>query len=230
LGVGIPLSDYYEYDPANNSWRQICGIPAGGRSNHTAFSIADTGYVTLGRLTSGVVNDLWQFLPQPTSVIDTAFCQGSTLSLDAFVTGGTYLWSNNSTNSSLQVNTPGVYWVEKTVNNCIHIDTFNITQLSAPLISLGNDTTLCDGSTLILDATNSGATYQWQDNSTNATFTVTQADTFYEAVDLNGCIATDTIIVDYQSYPTVDFGADTALCQGESLTLDATTSGATYEW
>src|SRR5690606_14415326 len=144
--------------------------------------------------------------------------------------GATYAWQDNSTNATFTVTQAGQYWVDVTTNGCSTSDTINVSYKPLPTVNLGNDTTLCDGETLTLDATNSGATYLWQDNSTNATFTVSQADTFYVAVDLNGCIATDTIIVDYQSYPIVDLGADTTLCQGESLTLDATNSGATYAW
>src|SRR5690606_32365077 len=144
--------------------------------------------------------------------------------------GATYAWQDNSTNATFTVTQAGQYWVDVTTNGCSTSDTINVSYKPLPTVNLGNDTTLCDGETLTLEATNSGATYLWQDNSTNATLTVSQADTFYVAVDLNGCIATDTIIVDYQSYPIVDLGADTALCQGESLTLDATNSGATYLW
>jgi len=161
---------------------------------------------------------------------DTTLCQGESLTLDATNSGATYAWQDNSTNATFTVTQAGQYWVDVTTNGCSTSDTINVSYKPLPIVNLGNDTTLCDGETLTLDATNSGATYLWQDNSTNATYTVTQADTFHVAVDLNGCIATDTVIVDYQSYPIVDLGADTALCQGESLTLDATNSGATYSW
>jgi gliding motility-associated-like protein len=122
--------------------------------------------------------------------------------------------------------------VDVTINGCSTSDTIDVSYKPLPIVNLGNDTTLCDGETLILDATNSGATYLWQDNSTNATFMVTQADTFYVAVDLNGCIATDTIIVDYQEDLSAVFVTDTILfCAGEELTLDATVQiSATYLW
>ncbi|MEX2380053.1 MAG: kelch repeat-containing protein, partial [Vicingaceae bacterium] len=230
LGVGTPLNDFYEYDPATDSWSQICGIPSGGRSNYTAFSILDTAYVTLGRLSSGIVSDLWQLLLKPTSTTKTTFCQGSNLQIDAFETGGTYLWNDSTTKSYIRVNTSGKYWVETTVNNCSKVDTFVVQQIPRPTVDLGADTTLCAGETLTLDATYSGATYQWQDNSTDSTFTVNKGGTYYVVVNLDGCVASDLIRVNYKSRPVVDLGSDTTLCQGDSLYLDVTTANATYLW
>ena len=96
-------------------------------------------------------------------------------------------------------------------------------------LNLGNNTTLCQGESLTLDATNSNATYLWQDNSTNPTFTVTQQGSYWVEVTNNCGTTTDTINVSYNPLPTVSLSNDT-LCQGETLTLDATTSNATYLW
>ena len=62
-------------------------------------------------------------------------------------------------------------------------------------INLGNNTTLCQGETLTLNATTPDAnTYLWQDNSTNPTFTITQPGTYWvEVIDICGTIITDTI-------------------------------------
>jgi gliding motility-associated-like protein len=65
-------------------------------------------------------------------------------------------------------------------------------------INLGNDTTLCVGQTLLLDATSPNAgSYLWQDNSSNSTYTVTQQGTYFVKVtnDDNCSLATDTISV-----------------------------------
>ena len=105
--------------------------------------------------------------------------------------------------------------------------------ISPPSISNGftfnlvNDTTLCQGETLTLDATSSNAAYLWQDNSTNPSFTVTQQGTYWVEVTNNCGTTTDTINVSYNALPTVNLSNDT-LCQGETLTLDATSSNATY--
>jgi hypothetical protein len=98
------------------------------------------------------------------------------------------------------------------------------------ILDLGNDTSLCQGETLILDATTSNATYLWQDNSINPTFNVTQQGTYWVEVTVNSTTIGDTININFNPLPTINLGNDTTLCQGESLTLDVTTSNATYLW
>ena len=61
------------------------------------------------------------------------------------------------------------------------------------ILNLGNDTTLCEGEILILDATFPGASYLWQDNSTNPAFTVSQQGTYRVKITLNACSIRDTI-------------------------------------
>jgi gliding motility-associated-like protein len=104
-----------------------------------------------------------------------------------------------------------------------------VTYDSAPIVDLGNDTTLCDGQSLLLDATITSATYLWQDNSTAATLTVTSAGTYWVEVT-DGCAERDTVFVNYNPVPQVDLGNDTAICIGEMIVLDATTPSATYLW
>ena len=50
---------------------------------------------------------------------DTAKCDYETLSLKASANFSSYLWSNNSTASSIDVINPGTYWLEVTnINGC----------------------------------------------------------------------------------------------------------------
>lgn len=100
-------------------------------------------------------------------------------------------------------------------------------------IDLGNDTALCQGDSLILDATAlnaSTAQYLWQDGSTNSTFNVTQQGIYWVKVINNCNVSTDTINVDYNPLPVIDIGMNTTICQGETKNLDGTTLNATYLW
>jgi gliding motility-associated-like protein len=124
---------------------------------------------------------------------DTTLCQGETLTLDANTSNATYLWQDNSTNPTLNVTQQGTYWVEVT-NSCgTTSDTINVNYNPTPTINVGNDTTLCQGDTLTLDANTSNATYLWQDNSTNPAFNVIQQETYWVEVTVNNCSTTDTI-------------------------------------
>jgi gliding motility-associated-like protein len=161
---------------------------------------------------------------------DTSLCQGETLTLDATAPNATYLWQDNSSNPTFDVTQQGTYWVTITVNNCSKSDTINLNFNSLPTISFGNDTTLCQGETLTLDATAPNATYLWQDNSFSPTFNVTQQGTYWvETINNCGTIS-DTINVNFNAISTILVENDTSLCQGETITLDATTPNATYLW
>ncbi len=161
---------------------------------------------------------------------DTTLCQGGNVLLDATTPGSTYLWQDNSTNPTFNATTTGTYWVQITTNCGVLSDSIDITFSTAPVITLGNDTTLCQGQNLALDVTTAGATYQWQDNSTNPTFNITTAGTYWVYVDVNGCSDEDSIIVQYLNLSLAQLGPDTMLCDGDVLLLNATSPGANYLW
>ena len=161
---------------------------------------------------------------------DTTICQGATLTLNATTSNASYLWQDNSSNPSFTVTQPGTYWVKVTVNSNITTDTINVNYNPLPSINLGNDTTICQGATLTLNATTSNATYLWQDNSSNPSFTVTHPGTFWVKITVNSCSTSDTINVNYNPLPSINLGNDTTICQGARLTLNATTSNAIYLW
>jgi len=161
---------------------------------------------------------------------DTSLCQGETLLLDGTTPNASYLWQDNSTNPTFTVTQQGVFWVEVTVNNCSNTDTVNIGYITIPSIDLGQDTALCQGDTLLLDATSLNATYLWHDNSTNPTFNITQQGTYWVQVLVNNCSNSDTITLNYYPNPTVNLGTDTTICEGETFIIDASTLNATYLW
>ena len=161
---------------------------------------------------------------------DTTVCAGDTLALDATTAGGSYLWQDTSTGASFDVTSPGTFYVEVTVGNCKGSDTLLVQYDPPVLVTLGNDTTLCPGATLLLDATTAGATYRWQDLSTNSTFMVTASGSYYVDVLIGNCSGSDTVQIQYDSQIQVSLGNDTTLCEGDTLILDATTAGASYLW
>jgi gliding motility-associated-like protein len=163
---------------------------------------------------------------------DTTLCLGETLMLNATIPNVTYLWQDNSTNPTFNVSQQGTYWAEVTLNNCTDSDTVIISYNLLVNVDLGNDTTLCLGEILMLNATIPNATYLWQDNSTNSIFNVSQQGTHWAEVTLNNCTDVDTVIINYNLLllANVDLGNDTTLCLGEILMLDATTPNVTYLW
>jgi len=161
---------------------------------------------------------------------DITLCTGESLFLDAFIPGATYEWQDHSTESSFNVNSPGLYSVTVTIDDCTNSDEIEVNYVSSIDFDLGIDTVLCHGESLLLDATIPNASHSWQDHSTGSTYTVTGTGTYFVEILLDACSARDTILVSYIDIPLVDLGRDTSLCVGETLKLIANTSGGNYQW
>lgn len=161
---------------------------------------------------------------------DTTLCTGANLTLDAALVGGTYLWQDNSTNNTFTVTAGGTYFVEATVGNCVGFDTIQVMYTPHIQPELGNDTTICLGNTLLLDASLAGSAYQWQDNSTNSTFLANSAGMYSVTVSVGNCSGQDTILVTNFAVPTVNLGDSMQICPGDSHMLDATNPMAVYLW
>ncbi|MBL4657154.1 MAG: hypothetical protein JKX73_04080, partial [Flavobacteriales bacterium] len=142
---------------------------------------------------------------------DTAVCQGALFTLDATSPSSSYLWHDFSTNPTYNVTLQGTYSVQVT-NSCGTVyDTIIVIYNPLPTTDLGNDTTLCQGQLLTLDATSPTATYLWQNNSTNPTYNVTLQG-IYSVQVTNTCgTVADTIVVNYNPLPNTDLGNDTTL-------------------
>ena len=78
-------------------------------------------------------------------------------------------------------------------NGCDSIILTNLTVNPFPVINLGNDTSICEGSSIILNATYPNATYLWQDNSTNPTYNATQQGFYLVKVSTDSCSSMDSI-------------------------------------
>ena len=149
-------------------------------------------------------------------------------------TAGGFVWQDGSTNSTFIATTIGFYDVEYTdPNTCVTNDTIELFAPPIPTVDLGNDTILCYGDSLVLDAFQPyNRSVLWQDGSTNATFVVNSdiSGTYHvELTDTNGCQAFDTITVIY-NHAFIDLQDDTSICHYDTLVLDATYPNVTYLW
>lgn len=81
-------------------------------------------------------------------------------------------------------------------------------------IDLGNDTTVCNGQGLVLDATTPEATYLWQDSSTGPSFMVSESGEYWVEVTTDCGVVTDTIeVVIADVYPSIiDAGGNILEC------------------
>ena len=165
---------------------------------------------------------------------DTAVCANiPSVTLIAPAGYLTYLWNTGSTVSTVVVSATGAYWVYDSSSCAILIDTFNVTFKALPVVSLGNDTSFCQGDSVILTSVQpAGNTYLWNTGSTGDSIHVSVSATYWLTVTGNGCNATDSIHILVSPIPLVNLGPDTSECSGQPVVLKSsyTYTGATYLW
>lgn len=154
--------------------------PAGFTSNiyNPIFSpiVSTVFYVTLNDGT----NQLYDSISVSVSAIpnvdlgnDTLLCGFSNLTLDAGSGFTTYLWSDGSSNQTLNVigaslsSGPHIYKVEvSNSGNCTGSDSITIFKDNSPYINLGPDATICKLSSIMLDAGYGFSDYLWSTGDT----------------------------------------------------------------
>jgi len=113
-------------------------------------------------------------------------------------------WQASSSFTNIQPGTYDVWISSNGSTSCAKkIETVEMVNTN-PLVELGNDTTICEGESLLLNAGNAGASYVWSNSQiTTQTLTVTDAGSYVAYVTAaNGCVGVGTIIVDVLGDPT----------------------------
>jgi gliding motility-associated-like protein len=139
--------------------------------------------------------------------------------LNASNFGATYAWQDNSTDSVFTAAQAGKYWVRVKLGGCEKSDTIEVNIDLGPQVFLGDDTTLCPGDTLILEATPNTINYLWQDNSIDSIFKVFQNGLYWLEAEFNECRNRDSILVNYRNPLEANLGNDTSICANENFVL-----------
>lgn len=132
---------------------------------------------------------------------DTTACPPVLLSAPAGYSS--YLWSDNSTGTSVSVVLTGNYAL--TVTNdfgCSSSSQVNINVLPVPMVDLGDDKTITQLQTIIIGASQGYSGYLWSTNSTQSFIVVSGQSLnpgsysyWLSVTNTEGCSATDTILV-----------------------------------
>lgn len=165
-------------------------------------------------------------------------CFGDTTTLFGPALASSYLWmpgGDTTQNITVQPSTTTTYTLTVSGvcgNKQTLTKTITVNPLPTILINNGNPVAVCNGSTATLTASG-GNTYIWEDNSTTNPRNVnpaTPTSYFVVGTDGNGCIGSDTVLVQVVTNPTANITATSnTICNGQNLTLQAT-GGGTYLW
>lgn len=161
---------------------------------------------------------------------DTTLCTGQPLMLDAANPGDTFDWNTGAHTQTILVTATGTYSVQVSNGYCSAADAVQVSFDPLPTDELA-DITSCIDQPVTLDAGNTGSSYVWSNDSTTAGITVSAPGLYSVTItNAHGCSATYDAQVTFVDYPFVELGPDTALCDGQVLTLDAGNPGALYAW
>jgi gliding motility-associated-like protein len=208
----------------------------GNGNNVSITPLSTTTYNVVGTDANGCLgyDDLTITVnPNPTinAGIDQAVCNGASVTLSG--SGAmSYTWNNgvNDGVSFVPLSSNNYTVTGTNANGCTGTDQVTITVNPLPIVNAGVDQSVCAGNSVTL--TGSGTnTYSWNNGITNGIAFTPSSTLTYTVIgtDLNGCTNSDDVIVTYNSLPLTNAGADVTICNGQSVTLNA--SGAsTYTW
>ncbi len=149
-------------------------------------------------------------------------CAGTTTTLLASG-DGPFRWSDGSVGNSLDVSpvAPEVFFAVAGTGNCADTAFFSVAVFPAVTVALPADTAICQGDSIQLTAVAGGASLTWGDGDFGAQRMVApdQTTTYQVAATLNGCIATDSVVVTVNSLPDILL-AETE-CAPDNLTYTA---------
>jgi len=126
---------------------------------------------------------------------DTSSClvESITLTTDS---PSALLWSNGSTNASIDVSLSGIYWLEASNGPCSTRDSIAIAISTTPIIELGNDTVICQGESVALNA-GFANNYLWSDSTTSSSIVVTNPGLYWVQANNEQCVDVDSILVSF---------------------------------
>ncbi len=173
--------------------------------------------------------------PLPVVVIsnDTSVCSGTNVTLNVSG-GGTYLWSNSATTSSITVNPANTttYTAQVTSSKgCLKDTVVTVTINPAPTLTITPTMISCAGTPDTLSVLG-GNGYLWSNGSTNSTIIVSPITSKIYTVTTGGggpCPVSAVDTVKVKALPTVTTQGTTSVCNGDSAVILAT-GGGTYSW
>ena len=162
---------------------------------------------------------------------DTTICPGQSVTIDpGFVQNGYFSWSTGAFNQTISVSSEGLYIVTIT-NPCETFSDSILVSVFEPSLNIGNDTIICPGDTIILDAGHPGSTYSWSTGETTQIIQTNNEGIFFVNLSHVCGNLTDSIDILFFSVPQIDLGDDTIfMSSGIPFILDAGPGFISFDW
>ncbi|SFV27181.1 gliding motility-associated C-terminal domain-containing protein [Thermoflavifilum thermophilum] len=226
--TGLTL-DIPDAQPTDSGWYRLLAAEQGNIQSPNC------------RVTSAPIPIFIEHPAPPVIQTNAPVCEQDTLRLASMFTG-TYQWllpdGSIRTDSALifpnaSLSASGNYALHLVTRGGCVVDDNKWIQVQANTlhVDLGKDTLLCNADSLLLNAFNPGATYQWNTGEQTASIWVKQAGLYAVQVSQGACQQSDSIRIDHLNQPSVFLGPDTTACLGDTFSLNAYSPLATtYRW
>jgi gliding motility-associated-like protein len=201
------------HNNANTPLDPACGVP-----NANSYYYLDDVY--LGEVQPGGIDvDLGD---------DVTTCYSATL--EAGITGVDYYWSTGSTESSIDVDASGMYYLTVYDGCEAGVDSVVVFITDLPPVQLPADIVICPWESVEISLDPAGE-YIWNDGSTDPDYSISTTGNFTVTLD-DGCdITSDAMQVTVlQPPPLFSLGGDTLLCTDDIIEYYFDPDLGDFEW
>lgn len=183
------------------------------------------------------------FKLEPLLGVDTSLCAGNNFNIvntgNFFIES--YLWSTNDTTNNIQIQSPGLYWLEAiNENGCISRDSINITILGVAPTALFSVDTLCrtQQATFMDQSTTSGAivnSWSWDFGNSDQSVLPNPTTSFpssgsylvnFQIGTTDGCFGDTSILVDVKEIPNANYSFGVFCAGSDGVLVDESVSNS----
>jgi len=178
---------------------------------------------------------------------DTLICNVDTLQLFASTSASSqFTWSPGYNIINPGSGSPLVYPKTTTVytvlsddgHGCTNTDSLTVNVVGKAYVSLGNDTTICGGDSIMINTQTNALYFAWlpaarlSSPSVMDPYAQPQNTTTYSVVASISpkCTTTASITIRVVPYPMSNAGPDTSVCFGKSVRLNGSENGTSFSW
>ena len=168
---------------------------------------------------------------------DSNICEGDSAIIYAYLEESFFWVESSQPNNVISTLDTIVVW--PTVNSTYYCigdstgDTFSwdVNIVTFPSNFVGDDTTVCDGDTVMRVINLPQYTFAWSDGSTDSALITADSGYHHLTIEQYGCEAVDTFLVEFYPFPSLSLGNDTSICSYDSITVTTGLGGTvSYLW
>lgn len=196
--------------------------------------VAGTSYVIELTYASNGSGSSGQFAPRFSTSATTSL--SSAVFVSNLPAAGTS-WENNTLNFVATQAQAGHEWLIIKSNNSgsgmilSNCDTCRVPSvISNCTFSLGNDTTICSNTSILLGHNLPGSTYTWNTGNTSPFLSTGAAGTYWLQVNIGSCEYRDSITIFHTAPPAINLGDDIKACSCDTVIKITGNTAGQYLW